>query len=955
MNIINTIDRLTIPNIYLKQKTTRKTKKNKKTRNKRNKRKTKNNKKKTRKYKKTRIIKEKISKTYSLLDTNSLFNKIKDLCNQLNNYNVNRQTRVILLFLLENLFIKWIITENIDINHFFTKKSAKLNIDTSHDLIKTLDKYGVSFDDVIIKVGGDRIDIKEKEMNVFVDKFNIEYPSYTIVLEKLNIVYKKDGNIKMYKVPENYIIECVDIFTGLNEFISCQEYINKKNIKEIISIFDENKKKIYYKKYFYTISQEETPFLLKKISIDIPKYYIFHDKDRKPLICSTRVYNNIKFLIDELDLTCIEESPIYKVGGMFEESSPSQPKILESQGSLPPFTQISQPINVEDSKEVVEKEVVEKEAREEEAREEEAREEEAREKEMDEGEELDRYFDKLFHEEMDVLSKIPIIDKVVEEGLLEEEENPLNKKRKCGDEEPEDIRDYTNIEPSVDIISLIPIESIIGYFSSISKNPLMLKILGLEPEMDSSYKIEPSETFKSDSSIIATNTQTVTNQEIVGNCWAWAYSRIFNKYTQVVNTIVCQELGIPIPKTLEMTITDNKMYKHLSFKFLNMTYIIGKVEIIRDPTTRLNRQVVKRGCIDKPCRETFNDIKTEIELYHVTKGLKRYKDRIQEDTIYFMNRLVNVMFHIISFDSICFKSEAIRTGCNLTVDSCLTNRAIYTERGGDFGNKVMDTFATLYLTKVRDIPSVIRYCKKQIDVFYGVKTIVKRDMQIPLNSLETNGYVDLLTKSRIIQQNIYGHFLPRLEGSLMILTKYSLRDITNPALPFILTASGNYDFSSSIEGWSLSISGVRQTYYRPDPPFPVPYTRITSKTRGRKNYSITELIELIKVLLLHNIYIELTCELDMGIFRWAGISFGGMTHPMHALVFTKYSRVTGLYDIENSWGRRNHITQMTEADLITLFETRNANISFIYPSSEIDIDDLILGNTNIWPVRVIVR
>jgi len=90
MNIINTIDRLTIPNIYLKQKTTRKTKNNKKTRNKRNKRKTKNNKKKTRKYKKTRIIKEKISKTYSLLDTNSLFNKIKELCNQLNNNNVKR-------------------------------------------------------------------------------------------------------------------------------------------------------------------------------------------------------------------------------------------------------------------------------------------------------------------------------------------------------------------------------------------------------------------------------------------------------------------------------------------------------------------------------------------------------------------------------------------------------------------------------------------------------------------------------------------------------------------------------------------------------------------------------------------------------------------------------------------------------------------------------------------------
>ena len=533
-----------------------------------------------------------------------------------------------------------------------------------------------------------------------------------------------------------------------------------------------------------------------------------------------------------------------------------------------------------------------------------------------------------------------------EEEEEEEEEQQQSKKRKCMSE-PDDIRDYTIVEPQIEIISLIPIEGIIEYFSKVSKNSVILKILGLNPQPES-YKLEPSLKFRQDTSITIPNTQSVVSQENVGNCWVFGYSRIMNKYTQLINTIICRELGIPIPKTLDMTIPDNDMYKYLSSKFLNMTYIIGTA----DTTTG----AVIQGCINKPINDTFADIKTEIELYHVTNHLPRDTNRIKEYSICFMNRLVNLMFHLVSFDSICFTSEAVRTGCNLTVNSSLTNRAIYSLRGGDFGSPILNKYAELYVTQVKDIPSVIRYCKKEITKFYNSNCMTQH-MLIPLESLEKNGYVDLLTKSREVQRNIYGRLAPSLRGSLMILRKIPKRDYTKPGYPYIFTDS-KHDYTSSIEGWSLEISGVRKTYDRPNPPSVVLSRPITSKTRSYKNYNITEVIELIKVLLINGIYIELTCELDMGIFAWRGIRFAGMNHPMHALVFTKYTYNTstniGIFNIENSWKERNQITEMPEADLLRLFEIDLASISFIYPGYEIDIDELISGSKRIWPVNVSV-
>jgi hypothetical protein len=86
-----------------------------------------------------------------------------------------------------------------------------------------------------------------------IDESNKEYPSYTHVFEKLNIVYISGSNTKLYEVPENYSIECVNIFTGINDNISCKEYIQNKRIKKIISIFNEKKEKIYYTKNFFVI------------------------------------------------------------------------------------------------------------------------------------------------------------------------------------------------------------------------------------------------------------------------------------------------------------------------------------------------------------------------------------------------------------------------------------------------------------------------------------------------------------------------------------------------------------------------------------------------------------------------------------------------------------------------------------------------------------------------------
>jgi len=979
MNIINSVNRLSIPNIYLKQKKTRKTKKTKKTKKIRKTRKTRNNIKKTRNNKrKSRIIKsqEKIG---------SIFDKIEYLCNQLNYDVMNNQIRVILLFILECIFIKWIITENININHFFTKKSAKIKLENGHDsLMKTLHKYGVDLDDVIIKVDGNIVDIKEKNMSVFIDKSNIEYPSYTHVFEKLNIVYNiSDSNTKLYEVPENYIIECVDIFSGITNFISCKEYIQNKTIKQIISILNENGEKIYYTKYFYVILQEETkPILFKKLFIDIPTYYIFHNKYDEPFVCSSNVYNKIKFFTDELNLTCIDETSLYKVGGMFEEDTPSQesfpftqkevvlkqPKVLEAEEEVV----LKEPKVLEAEEEVVLKEptVLEKE-----------------EKEIVDEYDFDKYFDTLFHTELDVLSQIPpkiaeeetlVVKKGIEEegtfaeegtlvvkkgkeeegtlvvkkgkeeeGIFAEEEEQQSKKRKCISE-PIDIRDYTIVDPQIDIISLIPIEGIIEYFSKVSKNPVILKILGLEPEKES-YKIDPSRTFKPYSSIIIPNTQSIVSQEIVGNCWVFAYSRIINKYTQLINTIICSELGIEIPKTLDMTIDNNELYKYLSLKFLNMTYIIGTA----NPTTGL----LIEGCINKPSNDTFVEIKTEIELFHISKRLPRDPIKIKEYSICFMNRLVNLMFHLVSFDSISFSSPAVSTGCNLTAQSCLRNNAVYCLRANDFGRPIMDKYAELYVTQVKDIPYVIRFCKKQMEIFYGTNTFMCKDMLIPLESLERNGYVDLLTKSRVIQQNIYGRLAPSLKGSLIILRKIPVRDDTKPGWPFIIRNS-KLDFTSSIEGWNLEISGVRKTYYRAEPPNRILSTPITSQTRSYKNYNINEVIELIKVLLSNGIYIELTCELDMAIFKWRGIRFAGLDHPVHALVFTKYTyntvSNTRIFNVENSWKEINQITEMTEADLLILLENNLASISFFYPGYEIDIDALIIGAKRIWPVRVSV-
>jgi hypothetical protein len=96
----------------------------------------------------------------------------------------------------------------------------------------------------------------------------------------------------------------------------------------------------------------------------------------------------------------------------------------------------------------------------------------------------------------------------------------------------------------------------------------------------------------------------------------------------------------------------------------------------------------------------------------------------------------------------------------------------------------------------------------------------------------------------------------------------------------------------------------------------------------------------------------------MAIIKWRGIRFAGLDHPVHALVFTKYTyntvSNTRIFNVENSWKEINQITEMTEADLLILLENNLASISFFYPGYEIDIDALIIGAKRIWPVGVSV-
>jgi hypothetical protein len=953
MNNINSIDILSIPNIYLKQKKTKKTRKTRKTRNNKrksrnNKRKSKNNKRKSKNNKrKSKIIKsqEKIS---------SIFDRIEYLCSQLNKNVMNHQIRVILLFILETIFIKWIITENININHFFTEKSTKIILENGIDsLMKTLHNYGVELDDVIIKLDGEDgniVDIKEKNMSVFIDESNKEYPSYTHVFEKLNIVYISGSNTKLYEVPENYSIECVNIFTGINDNISCKEYIQNKRIKKIISIFNEKKEKIYYTKNFYVISQELTKPIL---FIDIPKYYIFHNKDGKQVVCNSNVYNKIKFFTDELILTCIDEPSQYKVGGMLEEDSPPDKldplvRLLDEDEDkeFTPFTQkevLKQPTVVEEKvvrlldedkeftpftqKEVLKQPTVVEEE----------------ETGIADESNFDEYFDTLFHKEIELLSQINPTKLSDDRTLILDEDEELfpstqkegeqqSKRRKCMSDLDED--DNTIAEPIIDFISLVSIEGIIQGFS---KNPVILKIfglLGLDPQTDS-YKLS---SFIPEPSVTIPNTQSIVDQEIVGNCWVFGYSRIINKYTQLINTIFSRKIGIPIPKTLDMTIENNKMYKHLSFKFLNMTYIIGTT----DPAT--GRAI--EGCINRSHNVTFAEIKTAIVSYHVRNGIQQDPTKILDDSTCFMNRLVNLMFHMVSFDSINFSSQAVSSGCNLTAQSRSTNTAIYCQRGGNIDNPIMHKYVELYITQVKDIPEVIAYCKTEIRKFYRTQPLISK-MLIPLESLENNGYVELLSKSRRVQQEIYSRLSPNLRGTLIRLKKVPIRDRTNQLV-----------YTSSDKGWTLEISGVPKTLHPPIPHHYVLSTPITSKTRSYRNYNLLEVVSLMKVLLLEGIYIELSCELNIALLGWQGLNFGGMTHLNHALVITKYTYDTttkiGKFNIENSWKKKYQITEMLETDLLTFFENNRATISFILPGNAIDLDALINKEKQIWYVDVSV-
>ena len=954
MNNINSIDRLSIPNIYLKQTKTKKIRKTKKTRKiKNNKRKSRNNKRKSRNNKrKSKIIKsqEKIA---------SIFDKIEYLCNQLNKNVMNHQIRVILLFILKCVFIKWIITEKININHFFTKKSAKIILENGIDsLMKTLHNYGVELDDVIIKVNGEDgniVDIKEKNMSVFIDESKKEYPSYTHVFEKLNIVYISGSNTKLYEVPENYSIECVNIFTGINDNISCKEYIQNKTIKQIISIFNEKKEKIYYTKNFYVISQEVTKPIL---FIDIPKYYIFHNKDGKQVVCNSNVYNKIKFFTDELNLTCIDEPSLYKVGGMVEEDSPTEK--LSPTKKLSPLVRLLDEDEDEDTeftpftqKEVSKQPTVleEKVVRlldEDEEQKVVLKQPSALEEEKAIADEInfDEYFDTLFRKEIEALPQIGpkkisddrplILDKELSSFTQKEEEEEegkqQSKRRKCMSDLDED--EITFAEPIIDFISLVSIDGIIQGFS---KNPVMLKIFGLfglEPQTES-YNLTP---FIPEPSVTISNTQSIVDQEIVGNCWIFGYSRIINKYTQLINTIYSSKTGIPIPKTLDMTIENNEMYKHLSFKFLNMTYIIGKT----DPATGR----VIEGCINRSHNVTFAEIKTAIETYHVRNSIQQDPTKILDDSTCFMNRLVNLMFHMVSFDSINFSSQAVSSGCNLTAQSCLTNRAIYCQRGGNIDNPIMYKYAELYITQVKDIPEVIAYCKTEIRKFHRRQPLIS-EMLIPLESLENNGYVELLSKSRLVQQEIYSRLSSNLRGTFIKLKKVPIRDRTNQLV-----------YTSSAKGWTLEISGVPKTMFPPIPPHHVLSTPITATTRSHRNYNILEVVSLMKVLLLEGIYIELSCELNIALLGWRGLNFGGITHLNHALVFTKYTYDSttkiSKFNIENSWKKKHQITEMLETDLLTFFENNRATISFILPGNAIDLDALINGEKRIWSVDVSV-